>query len=175
MSFTIDDILETLKIIRECDDSELHLEIGDVKLSVFKGDIGESARSSIDYSRESTNVQTKPVEQEAASMKQTEKQPEVALAPPAPAVKDNGIEEGLVAIRASVTSVFYRRPAPEEPPYVEVGSEVQEDSVVCLLEVMKCFNSITAGVRGRIEKICVENAQLVESGAVMFLVRTSDA
>ena len=68
-------------------------------------------------------------------------------------------------------SVFYRRPSPDEPPFVKVGSEVKEDTVVCLLEVMKCFRSVMAGVQGRVEKICVENAQLVEPGTTLFLIR----
>ena len=81
--------------------------------------------------------------------------------------------EGLVPIKASVTSVFYRKPSPEEPPFVEVGSEVDEDTVVCLLEVMKCFRSVNAGVKGRIEKILAESGQLVQNGTELFLVRPS--
>jgi biotin carboxyl carrier protein len=77
----------------------------------------------------------------------------------------------LVPINASVVSVFYRRASPDEPPFVEVGSEVKDDTVVCLLEVMKCYRSVMAGVQGRVEKICVENAQLVEPGAALFLIR----
>lgn len=172
MSFSIDDILQTLKIVKECDNSELHLEIGDVKLSVFKGNIGDSTRSSLDFSGTSTISQSKPVEQEAVPTVQAEQKPqEAASAPIAPIAEDETIEDGLIPIVASVTSVFYRRPAPDQPPFVEVGREVEEDSVVCLLEVMKCFRSVTAGVRGRIEKICVENAELAEQGTVLFLVR----
>ncbi|MBW1840162.1 MAG: hypothetical protein JRI49_09520 [Deltaproteobacteria bacterium] len=48
---------------------------------------------------------------------------------------------------------------------------MKEDTVVCLLEVMKCFRSVTAGVQGRVEKVCVENAQLVENGTVLFIIR----
>ena len=72
---------------------------------------------------------------------------------------------------ANVTSVFYRKPSPDEPAFVEVGDEVQEDTVVCLLEVMKCFRQVLAGVKGRIEKICVESNNLVEEGTVIFLIR----
>ena len=68
-------------------------------------------------------------------------------------------------------SVFYRRPSPDESPFVEVGSEVKEDTVVCLLEVMKCFRQVMAETRGTIEKICVESNNLVEEGTVLFLIR----
>ncbi len=81
--------------------------------------------------------------------------------------------EGLIPIKARMTSVFYRRPSPEEPPFVEVGSKVTEDTVVCLLEVMKCYRSVMAGVSGTIEKICVESGQLVKNGTELFLVRPS--
>jgi acetyl-CoA carboxylase biotin carboxyl carrier protein len=85
--------------------------------------------------------------------------------------EEETIEEGLVPIEASVVSVFYRRPSPDESPFIEVGSEVKEETVVCLLEVMKCYRSVMAGVEGRVEKICVENAQLVEPGTALFLIR----
>lgn len=96
----------------------------------------------------------------------------VAPAPaPATAATDDVDEAGLVPITANVTSVFYRRPSPDEAPYVEVGDEVQEDTCVCLLEVMKCFRQVTANVKGRIAKISVDTGDLVEAGTVMFLVK----
>jgi acetyl-CoA carboxylase biotin carboxyl carrier protein len=160
MSFTMDDIEQVLRIVQECDDCALHMEIGDLKLSLSRGDIGDDTGSPLDLSRESTVCQPQRLEQKAA-----------ATATPSVEKEEETIEEGLVAIKASVVSVFYRRPAPDEPPFVDVGSEVKEDTVVCLLEVMKCFRSVMAGVQGRVEKVCVENAELVEHGTVLFLIR----
>ncbi len=77
----------------------------------------------------------------------------------------------LVAIKASVTSVFYRRPSPGEPPFVEEGAEVKEDTVICLLEIMKCFRSVAAGVKGRVEKVVAENGGMVKKGDVLMLIR----
>ena len=173
MSFTMDDIDQVLKIVQECDDCELHMEVGDVKLSLFRGDIGASARSSLDFSKESTISQPEQLEPAAAApvTAPVKEEPEVAATATKAEEKEEIIEEGLVAIKSSVTSVFYRQPAPDEPPFVDVGSEIKEDTVVCLLEVMKCFRSVTAGVQGRVEKVCVENAQLVENGTVLFLIR----
>ena len=171
MSFTIEDIEQVLRIIQECEDCSLHMEIGDLKLSLTRGDVRDSTGSPLDLSRENADCQPMRVEQEAAptataSIEKAE--PETT----ATATKvEETIEEGLVPIQASVVSVFYRRPSPDEPPFVEVGSEVEEDTVVCLLEVMKCFRSVAAGVRGRVEKICVENAQLVEPGTTLFHIR----
>lgn len=79
--------------------------------------------------------------------------------------------DGLVPIEASVTSVFYRKPSPGEPPFVEEGDRVDEDTVICLLEVMKCFQSISAGVKGTVEKILADSGQLVKKGDALILIR----
>jgi acetyl-CoA carboxylase biotin carboxyl carrier protein len=79
--------------------------------------------------------------------------------------------DGLVPIVASVNSVFYRRPSPGEPPYVEEGDQVNEDTVVCLMEIMKCFRSVSAGVKGKVEKILAESGHLVKKGEAVMLIR----
>ncbi|HOD29939.1 MAG TPA: hypothetical protein PKH03_12090 [Syntrophales bacterium] len=78
--------------------------------------------------------------------------------------------DGLVPVVAAVNSVFYRRPSPGEPPFVEEGDQVNEDTVVCLLEIMKCFRSVSAGVKGKVEKILADSGSMVKKGeAVMFI------
>jgi len=78
--------------------------------------------------------------------------------------------DGLVPVLASVNSVFYRRPSPGEPPYVEEGDQVNEDTIVCLLEIMKCFRSVSAGVKGTVAKIVAESGNLVKKDeAIMFI------
>jgi len=173
MSFTMDDIEQVLRIVQECQDCALHMEIGDLKLSLSRGDFGDGTGSPLDLSRQSTVSQPQQLEQKAAATAtpSIEEEPESTPTATSAEKEEETIEEGLVPIKASVVSVFYRRPSPDEPPFVDVGSEVKEDTVVCLLEVMKCFRSVMAGVQGRVEKICVENAQLVEPGTALFLIR----
>jgi biotin carboxyl carrier protein len=65
---------------------------------------------------------------------------------------------------------FYRTPKPGSPPFVEVGAEVREEDPVCIIEVMKLFNTVRAGVQGRIARICAEQGQLVEYQQDLFLV-----
>lgn len=77
----------------------------------------------------------------------------------------------LVEVTAPMVGTFYRAPAPGEPPFVDVGSAVDADSVVCILEVMKLMSSVPAGVRGTVAEICVENATPVQYGDVLFRVR----
>ena len=62
---------------------------------------------------------------------------------------------------------------PRDRPFVEVGSRVEPDSTVCIIEVMKMMNSVPAGVSGTIVEVCVENAALVEEGAALFKVEPS--
>ena len=177
MSFTMDDIdqaLQTLQLVKDIKQGEIHIDNGELQLSVWKGDAGDSAGSPVCFAKGDTIAPPAPVEQKAAPAAvpatAVKEEPEVVTTT-TEAEKQEEIEEGLVAIKASMISIFYRKPSPDDPPFVEVGSEVEEDTVVCLLEVMKCFRSINAGVKGRIEKICAETGQLVEVGEVLFLVR----
>lgn len=79
--------------------------------------------------------------------------------------------DGLVSIEASVNSVFYAQPSPGEPTFVKEGDQVEEDTVVCLLEIMKCFRSIPAGVKGTVEKIVAVNGEMVKKGVALILIR----
>jgi len=73
-------------------------------------------------------------------------------------------------IKSPMVGTFYRAPAPEAPPFVEVGQEISVGQVLCILEAMKLMNEIKSEAKGRIAKICVENAQPVEFGQVLFIV-----
>lgn len=81
--------------------------------------------------------------------------------------------EGAIAIRAPMLGVFYRASGPGEKPFVEVGQRVRADDTVCLIEVMKLFNSIRAGVDGEVVKIEVENGALVEFDQALIYVKPS--
>ncbi|MBX5474999.1 MAG: acetyl-CoA carboxylase biotin carboxyl carrier protein [Thermoleophilia bacterium] len=82
-----------------------------------------------------------------------------------------GDADGLVEVTAPMVGTFYRSPTPGAPPFVEVGSEVEEETQVCILEVMKLMNSVVAGVRGVVVEICRENASPVEYGDPLFRIR----
>ena len=67
---------------------------------------------------------------------------------------------------------FYRAPAPGERPFVEVGDKVGPGDTVCLMEVMKLFNSVKAGVAGTVVKIAAENGSMVEHGQTLILIES---
>jgi acetyl-CoA carboxylase biotin carboxyl carrier protein len=77
---------------------------------------------------------------------------------------------GLVAVVAPLPGTFYRAPRPGAAPFVEVGDEVGEDTVVAIVETMKLMNSVHAGTRGRVARICLENAELAAQGAALMLI-----
>lgn len=94
-------------------------------------------------------------------------QPSTAVAP---AARDEPVPEGLVAVRAPNLGTFYRAPKPGAAPYVEVDQLVEPETEVCLIEVMKLFTPVKAGVRGRIVRICVEDGQMVDYDAPLFFI-----
>ncbi len=78
-----------------------------------------------------------------------------------------------VTINAPIIGTFYRRPAPDKPPFVEVGDTVKPGDVVCLIEAMKLFNEIESEVSGKIVKVLVEDGTPVEYDQPLFLVDPS--
>jgi acetyl-CoA carboxylase biotin carboxyl carrier protein len=97
-------------------------------------------------------------------------------AAPAPAAAPTSSSRNrLVAITTPILGTFYSRRGPGAEPFVQVGDIVEEDTVVCIVEVMKMMNSIEAGVRGKIAEILVTEGQLVEAGAEIFRVAAGPA
>jgi acetyl-CoA carboxylase biotin carboxyl carrier protein len=80
-------------------------------------------------------------------------------------------EEDLVEIKSPIVGTFYATPSPDSEPYVDIGSEVSPQTVVCIIEAMKVMNEIKAETSGRIVEILVTNGQAVEYGQVLFKVR----
>jgi biotin carboxyl carrier protein len=78
---------------------------------------------------------------------------------------------GLVDVEAPLVGTFYRAPAPGEPPFVEVGSRVEPDTQVCIVEVMKLMTAVVAGVRGTVAETCRADGEPVQYGDVLFRVR----
>lgn len=99
--------------------------------------------------------------------------PAAAAQEPAPAAAQPEADEfaGCQQIISPIPGTVYLKPNPDAADFVSVGSKVDDGQVVCLVEAMKVFNEIKAeGVSGTIKKICVEDAQAVEYGTVLFLV-----
>lgn len=88
-----------------------------------------------------------------------------ALAEPAEKMSVKTVE-----IKAPMVGTFYRAPAPEVPPYVEVGQIIEPGQVICIIEAMKLMNEIKSEIKGKILEILIDNAEPVEFGQPMFLI-----
>ncbi len=84
-----------------------------------------------------------------------------------------GRPEGLEEITSPMVGTFYRAPSPGADPFSDVGTTIDEESVVCIIEAMKVMNEIKAEMRGQIVEILVENGEPVEFGQPLFLVKPS--
>ena len=143
----------------------LQLEFGALKLTIGKGaQVGapSSAPAPTPVAAPATVAAAAPSASAPA-----------AAALPAAASADVPLAAGEVAITASMIGRFYSQPEPGAAAYVSVGATVREDSTVGLVEAMKMFNAVHAGVNGVITRICVQDAALVEYGQVLFHVRPS--
>ncbi len=161
MKLTDEDVREILRLIDESDLEELRIETDQFSLYVHKG----SARGDEDFSppRVSTGGEKASSPRAASPPDPTSQEP-----PAGPKSAD-----GAVTIESPMLGTFYRAPDPGATPFVEVGTEVQPDTIVCIIEVMKMMNSIPAGVTGTIAEVCAENAEVVEHGEPLFRVKAS--
>ncbi|HEY1236122.1 MAG TPA: acetyl-CoA carboxylase biotin carboxyl carrier protein [Candidatus Binatia bacterium] len=163
MELSEDDVLHILKLIDESKFDYFQLEVGELKITVSKGDpipIGSSA------SQPATASVPPPAA--AAPKPQTAS---TASVPAAAAPKAATIPEGMLSITAPLLGTFYVSPEPGAPPFVKVGQQITEDTTVGLIEVMKVFNSVRAAVGGTIVEVVAQNGQFVEFGQPLFIVK----
>jgi acetyl-CoA carboxylase biotin carboxyl carrier protein len=153
-----DDVLQILKLIDESHFDYFQLEVGDLKITVSKGEPIPVA---------APQVSAAPMAAPAAAP--SPKPVAAAAAPQAP--KPAAIPQGMVPIIAPLLGTFYVAPEPGAPPFVKVGQAITEDTTVGLIEVMKVFNSVRAAVNGTIVDVVAQNGQFVEFGQTLFIVK----
>ncbi len=162
MELSEDDVLHILKLIDESKFDYFQLEVGELKITVSKGDPIPLAGSA------PQPVNTAP----APSAAPPAASPKPAPAPAAaPVAKPAAVPEGMLAVTAPLLGTFYVAPEPGAPPFVKVGQQVTEDTTCGLIEVMKVFNSVRAGVKGTIVEVAAQNGQFVEFGQPLFIVK----
>ncbi len=101
-------------------------------------------------------------------------QPTAAFSAPTPPAASASDSDGahIAIIKSPMVGTFYSRPNPNSRNFVEVGSEIQSDSIVCIIEAMKVFNEIPAEIRGKIVAVLVQNEEPVDFGKPLFKVDT---
>jgi acetyl-CoA carboxylase biotin carboxyl carrier protein len=161
-SITQGDVLQILKMVEASNTDELHLETGDLKLIIRKSNprAAQSAGSA-DPVVESRSP---------ASAEKTVSVADTQAAKVSSSSADG--TEGLIPIHSPMLGTFYKAPKPGAPPFVKVGQLVSKEDTLCIIEVMKLFSTIKAGVRGRIARICAEDGQMVEFKQTLFWVES---
>ncbi len=165
MNPSIEEIREVLKIFLDSELQDLRLEIGSVRLAVSKS--GAPAPAPF------APLPAQPAAPAAAAPKAPAAPAPAPSAPAkAPAAPKTFAEvpEGWVAVTSPSVGVFYRRPSPDQPPFVEVGNDVAASDPVCLIEVMKMFTSVVAPCKGRIAQILIDDAAMVEYGQPLMYI-----
>ena len=153
MTLTAKDVAEILRLLEESTFDDLTLEMDGVKLTLQRGAASATTERP---------ARARPPEPVAAP-----------VAPPKRAEAKPSGDPSLVDVPSPLLGVFYRAPKPGEPPYVDVGSKVEADSVIGIIEVMKLMNTVRAGVAGEVADILGENGALVEYGETLMRVRPS--
>lgn len=148
MTLTAKDVAEIMRLLEESSFDSLSLEINGMKLNLQRGNAA-------------------PVRQVAAPSIT----PAASTAAAHPPAKIKPSEPGLIDVPSPLLGVFYRAPKPGEPPFIQVGSKVEKDTVIGIIEVMKLMNSVRAGVKGEVVQILGENGALVEYGEILLRVR----
>ena len=150
----IKDLKLLVKMITETDITEFELDNSEEKIVIRRGPKTEYIN----------------VAAPAAQMYSAAPQPAAAPAAVSAPVVNVAVAETGETMNSPIVGSFYRAPAPDAAPYVEVGQVVEKGQVVCIVEAMKLMNEIEAEYRCKIVKICKENAQAVEFGDPLFVV-----
>jgi acetyl-CoA carboxylase biotin carboxyl carrier protein len=155
------EIQNLIKFVANSGVAEVKLEMDDVKITIRTTLEGNST--------ETTYVQQMPAQ---ATMQQvaTPQQIAPAIVVETPVVADNA---HYITIKSPIIGTFYRKPSPDKPMFVEVGTTIAKGDVLCVIEAMKLFNEIESEVSGKIVKILVDDMSPVEFDQPLFLVDPS--
>jgi acetyl-CoA carboxylase biotin carboxyl carrier protein len=156
------EIQNLIKFVANSGVAEVKLEMDDVKITIrttLEGNVTETT-----YVQQ---VPSQPVLQQAVAPQQ------IAAAPVIPAAEAPAADSKYITIKSPIIGTFYRKPSPDKPMFVEVGSTIAKGDVLCVIEAMKLFNEIESEVSGKIVKILVDDMSPVEFDQPLFLVDPS--
>jgi len=154
----IKEIQNLIKFVAKSGASEVKLETEDVKITIRTGPLGTAVSEPVYMQQMPMAAAPAPAAVETS-------------APAAKAASAN--EDHLITIKSPIIGTFYRKPSPDKPNFVEVGSEIGKGEVLCVIEAMKLFNDIESEVSGKIVKILVDDSSPVEFDQPLFVVDPS--
>jgi len=156
------EIQNLIKFVANSGVAEVKLEMDDVKITIrttLEGNVTEA-----------TYIQQIPAQQALPQVAVPQAvAPAAPVASAAPAVENSN----YITVKSPIIGTFYRKPSPDKPMFVEVGSTIAKGDVLCVIEAMKLFNEIESEVSGKIVKILVDDMSPVEYDQPLFLVDPS--
>lgn len=156
------EIQNLIKFVAKSGASEVKLEMDDIKITIKTGSDNDT-----------TIVQQLPM-QPNHPMVQQQMQPQAAATAQEVATATAASEDSkYITIKSPIIGTFYRKASPDKPVFVEVGSEIKEGDVLCVIEAMKLFNEIESEISGKIVKVLVDDSSPVEFDQPLFLVDPS--
>lgn len=155
------EIQNLIRFVAKSGASEVKLEMDDVKITIKTGSEDDKAGTTyLQHMPTMPQMQAAPVAPAA-----------VAPAGEIPVAKAEDAK--YVTIKSPIIGTFYRKPSPDKPMFVEVGKQIAEGDVLCVIEAMKLFNEIESEISGTIVKILVDDSSPVEFDQPLFLVDPS--
>ena len=165
MELNINELRELVAALSQSDVAELTLKSSTFELTLRKQGVVTAASlpTAVVAPETVASSPTKPVEVVPPAVE--------AAAPATPPATPPGKHSDLLTISSPMVGTFYRSPAPDEPPFVNVGDRVSTGQAVCIIEAMKLMNELESEVSGEIVEILANNAEPVEFGQALMLVR----
>ena len=161
MDLNITELSELLKALNQTDIEELTLKSGDFELTVRKGTAAAAAALS-----NSIQEGAVPVGMPAFAAAEP-----ATSSPSAPAPHSSRTDADLTDVTSPMVGTFYRAPAPDEPPFINVGDRITKGQTVCIIEAMKLMNELEAEVSGEVVEILLENGEPVEFNQPLMRVK----
>jgi acetyl-CoA carboxylase biotin carboxyl carrier protein len=167
VTLTAADVAEIMRLVETSKFDELSLEMDGVKLTLRRS----GAAGGFSRSLTAQTALPGPVATADASVTATSRSDLLTARTAVPIGASSPVDANLRDITSPMLGTFYRAPKPGSSPFVEIGSVVDEDSVIAIIEVMKLMNTVRAGVKGVITEILPADETLVEFGEVLMRAR----
>lgn len=166
MDDALDELIAIVELMKDAEFTQFRFQQGDFLVEISRG-----APLASESAAPRAAAATTPVAPAARASPAAAAAPDVPAAAAAPVDIDTS---NTVVVEAPILGTFYASPKPGEPPFVRVGDVVGPDTVLCIVEVMKLMNSVTAGVAGTVVEVSATDGQLVELGTPLFRIRPAE-
>lgn len=162
----IKEIQNLIKFVAKSGASEVHLEMDDVKITIKTGADKNSSETTTIVQQIPPVVTPQAVAPPATAVPAAEEAPTKKVTP-------SDETDKYITVKSPIIGTFYRKPSPDKPVFVEVGQQVGEGDVLCVIEAMKLFNEIESEISGKIVKVLVDDSSPVEFDQPLFLIDPS--